>query len=118
MAAVAWSNANGTSFPTTDAVCRSALSPGASRSIRAASTACTVAGTSMAGSGRASRYPALASERVGLDKGPYALLQEERIALGPLDQHALQRVEVGVGPEQGAEKLFGGLRQEGVQPEL
>ena len=34
------------------------------------------------------------------------------------DQHALERLEAGVGPEQRAEELLGGLRREGVQPEL
>ena len=95
------------------------MSPGASRSMRAASTACTVAGTSMAGSGRASRYaPRSPDRRPGLDEGPDALLQEERVALGPRDQQALERIEAGVGPEQRAEELLGGLRRQGVQPEL
>ena len=95
------------------------LVPGGSRSMRAASTACTVAGTWMAGSGRASRYaPRSPDERPGLDEGPHALLQEERVAFRPRDQHASQRLEAGVGPEQRAEELLGALRREGVQPEL
>ena len=46
---------SGMSVPTTDAIWSIALSPGGNRSMRAASTACTVAGTWMAGRGRASR---------------------------------------------------------------
>ena len=43
--AMAWSSANGTSLPITAAAWSSRLSSGASRSMRAARTACTVAGT-------------------------------------------------------------------------
>jgi hypothetical protein len=42
-------------LPITEAVCRSALSGSANRSIRAASTTCTVVGISTASIGRASR---------------------------------------------------------------
>ena len=55
--------------------------------MRAASTACTVAGTWMRR--QRPRQPvgaALADQRPGLDQRPDALLQEERVALGPLDQ--------------------------------
>ena len=48
---------------------------------------------------------ALAGQRSGLDERPHALLQEERVPLGPLDQHALERVERSVGPDQRAEEL-------------
>ena len=43
--AMAWSSGKGTWVPTTAAVCRSRFSSGGRRSMRAASTACTVAGT-------------------------------------------------------------------------
>ena len=62
--------------------------------------------------------PALARQRLGLDKSSHALLQEKRIALRPRDQDPLQRIEAGVRPEQRAEERLGGLRWEGVQPEL
>ena len=55
--------------------------------MRAASTACTVAGTWMLSTGL--RQPvgaALADQRPGLHQRPHALLQEERVALGPRDQ--------------------------------
>ena len=61
---------------------------------------------------------ALAEQGPGLDERPHALLQEERVALRPRDQHALERIEAGVGPKQRAEELLGGLRRQGVQPEL
>ena len=48
---MASSRAKGTSLPMTEAVCRSRLSSGASRSMRAARIACTVAGTSIVSSG-------------------------------------------------------------------
>ena len=53
--AIACSRTNGTSLPMTEAVWSSRLSSGGSRSIRAASTACTVAGTWMLRSDRARR---------------------------------------------------------------
>jgi len=43
--AMACNRGKGTSVPTTAAVCRSRFSSGGNRSMRAASTACTVAGT-------------------------------------------------------------------------
>ena len=55
--------------------------------MRAASTACTVAGTWMLGSGlRQAIGPRLADQHLRLHQGPHALLQEEGIALGALDQ--------------------------------
>ena len=44
----------------------------------------------LASGGRRPRSPTRA---FGLDQGPHALLQEEGVALGPLDQAALQRLE-------------------------
>ena len=55
--------------------------------MRAARTACTVAGTWMRR--QRPRQPvgaALAGEHPGLDQRAHALLEEERVALGPLDQ--------------------------------
>ena len=53
--ATAWSSVKRHVLPTTAAVWSRRLSPGDRRSMRAASTACTVAGTWMVGSGCASR---------------------------------------------------------------
>jgi hypothetical protein len=61
---------------------------------------------------------ALAGEGPGLDERPHALLQEERVALRPRDQPALERIEAGVGPEQGVEELLRVIVRQGVQPEL
>jgi hypothetical protein len=44
--------------------------------------------------------PPLAHQHVGLDQGPDALLQEERIPFSPLDQHTPERREVGIVPEE------------------
>ena len=54
--AMARSSANGTSLPITAAVWSSRFSSGGSRSMRAASTAWTVAGTRISSTGRVSRY--------------------------------------------------------------
>ena len=71
----------------TDADCRRRFSSGGSRSIRAARMACTVAGTWIASEWPREAVGArLAGEHAGLDERPDALLEEERIALGPLDQ--------------------------------
>ena len=85
--AIACSSANGTSLPITAAACSRRLSSGGSRSMRAARIACTVAGTWMRLHGP--RQPigaALAGQRAGLHQRPHALFQEERVALGALDQ--------------------------------
>ena len=55
VSAMAWSSANGTSLPITAAVWSRRFSSGGRRSMRAASTACTVAGTRMLSTGRISR---------------------------------------------------------------
>jgi hypothetical protein len=68
-----------------------------------------------------SRQPvgaALPDQRPGLDERPDALLQEERIALCSLDQHALERIESDVGPDQRAEELSGVIVRQGIEPEL
>ena len=42
----------------------------------------------------------LARQRTRLDQRPDALLDEERVALGALDQESLEWVQAGVGPER------------------
>ena len=76
----------------TEAVWSSCLSSAGSRSMRAARIACTVAGTSIARQRPGQTIgAALPGERPGLDQRPDALLEEERVALGPLDQQSLER---------------------------
>ena len=58
----------------------------------------------------------LASERLGLDKGPNTLLQEEGVAIGLLDEALLEGLERGVVPEESLEKFFGTLRRQGIKP--
>ena len=43
---------------------------------------------------------ALADQHPGLHECPHALLEEEGIALGPLDEEALERAQVGAASEQ------------------
>ncbi len=52
---------------------------------------------------------AFAEQGSGLDERPHALLREERVALRSRDEHALEWIEAGVGPEQRAEELFGAV---------
>jgi hypothetical protein len=74
------------SFPTTDAIWSIALSPGGSRSMRAASTALH-RGRDLDGQ-QGPRHPvaaALVAQGPGLDEGPHALFQEEGVPLRPRD---------------------------------
>ena len=60
----------------------------------------------------------LAGEGPGLHQGPDAFLEEERVALGALDQQALERGELGTAADQSLEQFLGALRRQGVDPEL
>src|SRR5713226_8510438 len=60
---------------------------------------------------------AVAREGAGLDERSNALLQEEWIALGSIDQEALERQELVAHAEQGLEKLFGALDRERIDAE-
>ena len=62
--------------------------------------------------------PALPDEHLGLHEGPHALLQEEGVALGPLDQHPLERLEGPVLAQQGGEQGLGALGRQRVDPQL
>ena len=44
--------------------------------------------------------PPIANEHLGLHQGLHALLEEEGVTLGPLDQHALERLEGPVLAEE------------------
>ena len=70
----------GTSVPMTAAVCRSCFSSGGSRSMRAASTACTVAGICRLVRLRQPIGTRRADEHPRLYQGAHAFLQKERIA--------------------------------------
>src|SRR5262245_22731347 len=62
--------------------------------------------------------PAIADEDFGLNERANALLQEERIAFGPLDEELLERHECSVGTQEALEetlRTFGGER---VDPQL
>ena len=88
---MACSKEKGTSVPMAAAVWRSLFSSDGKRSIRAASTACTVAGTCRLSRGLTRRWaPGLPDQHPGLHQGAHALLQKEGIALGPCDQELLE----------------------------
>ena len=53
-----------------------------------------------------------------LDQRPHALLEEERIALGPLDEQPLERLEAGVVAEQRLQQLLGALGRQRIDAEL
>ena len=87
--------------------------------MRAASTACTVAGTCRLSRGlRQAIGPRLADQHAGLHQGAHALLQEEGIALGALDQQLLERRQAGVVPQQRLEECVGARRRQRVEPQL
>ena len=87
--------------------------------MRAARMACTVAGTWISGSARASRWaPRSPSEDPGLDQGADALLQKEGIPLGPLDQDRFDPRRAGVVAEEAIEQLAGARRRQRVETEL
>ena len=84
----------------TAAVCSRCFSSGGKRSIRAARTACTVAGTGMAAGPPPGNRPLGRPQDPGLHQRPHALLQEEGIALRALDQELRQGRQAGVVPQE------------------
>jgi hypothetical protein len=58
----------------------------------------------------------LADEGPGLDQGPDALFEEERIALGAGDEQAPQRRHARILAEQSGEQGFGALGRQGIDP--
>src|SRR5262249_44761420 len=62
--------------------------------------------------------PSLPRQDLRLDQRPDALLEEEGIAFGPLDQQSLERLQLNGGPEQGLEQGLGALRWQGIDAEL
>ena len=117
---MARSSASGTSLPITAAIWSSRFSSGGSRSMRAARTAWTVAGTRMLAerSGQPVGTP-LAHQRAGLDQAPDALLQEERVALGPLDQERrFSGSSDGIVAEQARSSASAPSSASGVDPKL
>jgi hypothetical protein len=48
----------------------------------------------------------LADEHPGLDECPHVFFEEERIALGPLDEEPLERLQTSVAPEKGFEEFL------------
>jgi hypothetical protein len=62
--------------------------------------------------------PRLAHQGPGLHQRPHALLQEEGIALGALDQELGERAQAGVVPHEVLEEGVGTRRRQGIQPHL
>src|SRR5215469_6887676 len=62
--------------------------------------------------------PAHSGERLRLDHGLDALLQEERVALRPLDKQTLQLAEASVVTQKRIQQLGRASLREGVEPEL
>src|SRR6185295_17137619 len=61
---------------------------------------------------------ALADQRTRLDQGADALLQEERIPLGTLNEKSSERLEARIAAEQRLEEFPGTLRWQWVQAKL
>jgi hypothetical protein len=70
------------------------------RSMRAARIAWTVAGTWIAVASCAADRPPFPDQRLGLREGPHALLEEQRVALRPLNEGALERVQARSVPSK------------------
>ena len=80
-----------TSCPITAASCSRRFSAAGSASMRAASTACTVGGTSILDERPGQPvFAARAFEHTAIDQRSHDLFDEERIAGGALDQEALE----------------------------
>ena len=71
-----------------------------------------------ASGGRESIGAALSDQGPGLHQGPHALLQEERVALGALDEQRRERGDASVVAEEREEQRLGGVQGQGVEPEL
>ena len=113
------SRRKGTSVPITAAVWSRRFSSGGKRSMRAASTACTVAGHLNGRQGlRQAIGPRLAHQHAGLHQRAHALLQEEGIAFGARDQELRERCQAGIVPKQGLEHLGGTGWRQRVEAEL
>ena len=87
--------------------------------MRAASTACTVAGTCRLSAGlRQAIGPELPDQYPRLHQGAHALLQKEGIALGARDQELFERREAGVVPQQRLKNGVGARRRQRIEPQL
>ena len=60
----------------------------------------------------------VAGQDLGFHQAPHALLQEQGIPLGALDQETPERLELRLGPEEGPEQLLGALGGKRIEPEL
>ena len=67
---------------------------------------------------RQSIGPAIPDQRPGLHQGLHRLLEEEGVAFGPLDQHALEALEALVLAQERGEQLFSALERQRIDPEL
>ena len=62
--------------------------------------------------------PGLTHRHPGLHQGAHALLQEERVALGALDEQGFERRPAGVIPQQGMQERIGASRWQRVQSQV
>ena len=103
----------------TAAVWSRRFSSGGSRSMRAASTACTVAGTCrpFQGPGQAIR-PRFAYQHPGLHQGAHTFFQEEGVTLGACNQELFEGRQARIVAEQGLQELVGTGGWQGIEPQL
>src|SRR5215467_2071518 len=111
ISAMASSKGSATSLPITEAACSSRLCSAERRSMREARIVCTVGGTWMVPAG-------CADEVGGLDQRAHALLEEQRIALGALDEKPLERRDAGLVADQRAQKLLGACGRQRIDAQL
>ena len=91
---------------------------GGNRSMRAARISCTVGGIFNSLIGLVRCVVAITHQRAFIEEHLHRLFHEERIALGLLDDHALERREFGAIAEQCGEHLVGGFLTQRIEAQL
>ena len=62
--------------------------------------------------------PRVADQHLRFHQGAHALLQEEGVPLGALDQALFERLQTGIVPQEALEQGLGTRRRQRVEPEL
>ena len=87
--------------------------------MRAARIPCTVGGILRSRiSGLVSFTDAVAHQRTFVEQHLHRLFHEERVALGLLDDHALERQQILAVAEQRRQHLVGALLAQRIEPQL
>ena len=115
---IACRRAKGTSVPMTAAVWKRRLFSGGSRSMRAASTACTVAGTGTPGGGGQPIGPR-ATPRTPVSTRVRTLSSRKKgLPSVPRNEQRCEGCQARVIPQQGREERLGAGRRQRIEPQL